>query len=242
MRRTAVVAAVGVTALGMAAAAGAAIGGNPNGVKLARQVNAAYAKVSAVTVSESGFVTMRASQGRVSSFNWAWGTGGVPHGWVSAREREVAALAHGRLVWWRDDLTPPPCGSGICSQVPVEVVVDRAGAFFAFGSAAHHGCYGHLHGSTPVTFGSSWTLGEPWGAEQGTLAAPVTGGRSPALTSTYPWGRQRATETDVMTAATDLVRSATLRIVGAGRPALNARARYGYPAKAPAAPLVKLCG
>jgi hypothetical protein len=185
---------------------------------------------------------MRDGEGKTSFFSWTWGTGVVPSGWAKATEHGLLGLRNGRVVWWRDDLTPPPCtASGICSQIPVEIVVERSGAFYAFGSAAKHTCYADLNGSTP------YRMGNPLDSAAGRFDAPVRRGGSVVLKYAYPWSataKQTATETDMVSARTRLaesVRVSVARGTGQNRPAFTFKASYGYPAHAPSAPRVNRC-
>ncbi|MGH2871200.1 MAG: hypothetical protein ACRDL5_01925 [Solirubrobacteraceae bacterium] len=224
--------------LGASATAVAAtqVRGNPQGIALAGKQVTAYAKIDSETVTETGYVAMTDGEGRSSFFQWQWGSGSLPHGWVPATEHAVVALRHNRIVWWRDDLTPPACHGKSCSEVPVDVVIDRKGAFFAFGSARHHSCYGRLRGSTPVK------IGTPWAAAHGDYQAPVTQGSDELLTYSYPWGpHQTATETDTISQMTLLDARGVIHVAGGGVAPLTVRFTNGHPAKAPKAPVVKLC-
>lgn len=235
--RLKVLMATGIAALAVAATAVAAdVGGDPQGIALAQQQAAAYEKVPAETVVERGYVAMNDAQGRTSFFEWQWGSGTIPRGWVHATEHQVVALRNGRIIWWRDDLTPPACHRALCSVQPVDVVIDRRGAFFAFGDANRHTCYGVLHGSTPVK------VGAPWFTVRGTFSAPVTQGSNVALTYTYGWGsRQTATETDTVSQATLLDLGGMIHVTGGGMRAFTVRFSNAHPATAPAAPRVNRC-
>ncbi|MHB1567929.1 MAG: hypothetical protein ACYC0H_01880 [Solirubrobacteraceae bacterium] len=233
--RVVVACAIAVLSLGVAVAA-ASVGGNAQGIALATRQVKAYGKVPAETVVERGYVSINDAEGRTSFFQWQWGSGTLPRGWVHATEHAVVALHAGRIVWWRDDLTPPPCHVGLCGEQPVDVVINHKGAFFAFGTAARHTCYGRLRGSTPVS------VGAPWSVVRGTFSAPVTHGSTVALTYSYPWGKsQTATETDEISSKTLLDQSGVIHISGAGQPSFTVRFTNGHPAKAPAAPKVNVC-
>ena len=236
MRLRVVVACV-IAVLGLGAAvAAASVGGNAQGIALARRQLGAYRKLPAETVTERGYVAINDAEGKTSFFQWQWGSGALPHGWVPATEHAVVALRAGRIVWWRDDLTPPACHVGLCGEQPVDVVIDHKGAFFAFGTAARHTCYGKLRGSTPASVGATWV------AVRGIFSAPVTHGSKVALTYTYPWGKvQTATETDTISQQTLLDQSGVIQVSGGGLPAFTVHFTNGHPAKAPAAPKVTLC-
>jgi hypothetical protein len=232
--------AVGLLVATGSALASSSLTGNPQGITLAHTVLRAYSNVPVYTYTETGFVAMNSTLGRFSFFKWGWGSGVVPHGWVKASERGVVALRRGRVVWWRDDLTPtlPPCKTTLCSPIlPVEIVIDDAGAFYAFGSAASHTCYAHLSGATPFTLGGAgYTV-------TGRVSAPVHRAGVVLLTYIYPWGSaQTATETDRVSARTSLVTSARVSVArGAGHQAFTFSSNYSYPARAPGAPHLNLC-
>lgn len=214
--------------------------GNPKGIALARAKHRAYAKIGAEKVKETGYVSMYSSEGKVSQFSWEFGTGTVPKGWTRARESVVAALHKNRLVWWRDDLTPPPCTStGLCSRVPVEVVVNHSGAFYAFGSASSHTCYGVLHGTLPVAVGGLWDV------IGGRYSAPVHHGNTIVLVHTYRWSQtQTARSVENVSAKTFLDVGGRVRVSrgGPGEPAFTIHYTDSQLAKAPSAPRVSLCG
>lgn len=227
----------GTAFVGVAAAA--APTGDPQGVALAKRVVAAYSKISGYTYRSTGFVVMYAVQGKFSVFEWRWGVGTRPRGWVRANERAAVAMRGGHVLWWRDDLIPqnPPCHARICSgSAPVDIVVDRSGAFSAFGSAAHHTCYGRLGGTTPYTFGG------PAYTVSGTVAAPVRAGGSTLLRYSYAWGSQTAHETDTVSNATSLVSLAKVSVAAVrGAPAFSFHDNFAYPRSVGRAPRVNLC-
>jgi hypothetical protein len=232
--------AVGLLVVTGSALATSSLAGDPQGIKLGRAVLHAYSKIPVYTYTQSGFVAMNSALGKVSYFEWRWGNGGVPNGWVKASERGVAALRRGHVVWWRDDLTPklPRCSTTVCNHsAPVDIVVDHAGAFYAFGSAASHTCYTHLSGSTPFTAGGAGY------AVAGRVSAPAHRGAAVLLTYTYPWSKtQTANETDTVSAATSLVTSGRVSVTpGAGHPAFRFNFSDRYPRSAPGAPHVNLC-
>lgn len=214
--------------------------GNPKGIALARAKHRAYSKIGAERVKETGFVSMYSYEGKVSQFSWVFGTGTVPKGWTRARESVVAALHKNRVVWWRDDLTPPPCTSpGICSRIPVEVVINHSGAFYAFGSASSHSCFGVLHGTLPVAVGGQWDV------IAGHYSAPVHHGNTIVLVHTYPWSKtQTARSSENVSAKTFLDFGGHVKVSrgGPGRPAFTIRYTNTQLPKAPPAPRVSLCG
>jgi hypothetical protein len=181
-------------------------------------------------------------EGRQSFFSWTWGLGLVPSGFTRATEHYLLRLRNGRVLWWRDDLTPPPCTApGFCSRIPVELVGEHSGTFFAFGSDRSHTCYGHLNGSTPYRVGGAFDT------VAGRFDAPARRGGTIRLTYSYPWfgvARQIATETDTLSARSLLNHSGLVHVArgpGASRPAFTFRFSDSYPARAQPAPSINLC-
>jgi hypothetical protein len=225
-----------------AAPAGAA-GGDPDGISLARAVRIALARVPAESYEQTGFAYMLSEQSPTPVFRWRWG-GGPVAGMTPAHELATVGLKEGRVSWWRDDLTPLPCieallcGEVAAAQVPVELVVEPAGAFYAYGSRSHHGCFGRLGGSTPLRSGDrTWTL-------FGEFAAPAAHGTTELLKSSFPWGITGglASEMASVSMRTHLpVREQTTVVPSAaGGTSFGFTASFGYPTRAKA-PQVKLC-
>ncbi len=233
--------AVGVIALCSAAGvASAALGGNARGIALARRVLHAMSTTRVAAYTQTGLVAMDSAEGKTSFFSWRWGAGGVPRGWVRATEHAVLVLNAGRVVWWRDDLVPqvPRCHSALCGPtVPVEIVVNGQGHFYAFGSAAHHTCFSRLSGTTPYDFRA------PAYFIRGLVSAPVGAGSTLRLSYRYVWsGPQYASETDLIAATTSRVLSGVVRVSGSGAASGFAfRFRYSYPTLVPTQPRVALC-
>jgi hypothetical protein len=226
----------------LGAATGVALGsdsatGSARAIAIARSVQRAYLKVRAYTFTQTGYLAIRDHEGSTSTFAWIWPADTVPRGYVKAVEHGVFALEHGRVVWWRDDLTPV-CGG--CGQRPVEVVVNRAGRFWTFGDAARHGCYGTLGGSSPVL------VGDRVYAVTGRYAGPVRRGDAVLLSYSYYWAaNQIATETDTVSARRLLTESGRISVApgtAPSRPGFTITFRYAYPARGPAAPRVMPCG
>lgn len=231
--------AAAATAAGAAPAAGA--GGAPGGISLARAVRSALAHVPAESYEETGFAYMLSEQVPQAVFRWRWG-GGPVTGMIPVRERATAGLSEGRVRWWRDDLTPLPCSEpALCAtvtepQVPIELVVLPSGSFYAYGTRARHGCFGHLAGSTPLRVGDRiWTL-------FGDFAAPAPHGTTQLLKSTFPWGLTGGTANE--SAAVSMhthrpVRAQTMIVPAAGSP-FSISSSFSYPAHA-RPPAVTLC-
>jgi hypothetical protein len=189
--------------------------------------------------AEHGFVWMSAVEGKSSMFRWVYG-GGPSLGLYPATEHAVLALDHGRVSWWRDDLTPAPCTTpGICARVPVQIVADAGGLFYAYGGAKRHSCYAHLTGTVPVAVGKPvWFVG-------GDFTAPTRSGSDELLTSTYPWSKtQRATELDTVANGSHRLLKAHVEIsaqTGAQAAPFSYSASYGYPTRVPPPPQINLC-
>lgn len=220
-------------------AAGAATAtGNPKAIALARAEVRAYSHVPSLTYTETGFVTMFSQLGKPSVFQWRFGSGEVPANWVRATEHVKIGLKKGRVAWWQDNLTPPACGVGICQQ-PAELVLDKAGAFFAFGTGGKHlTCFSPLSGTQP------YKIGEPFEALIGSFKAPVRHGSNIVLRSSFPFGSTaRATETEVIGAKTHLVKSWHISVSRSttGSPAFTYRAKVSYPHHRLKVPRIKLC-
>lgn len=219
--------------------AAAAATGSTSGIGLARAVQRAYQHVRAQTYVQRGFVWMSAVEGKSSTFRWAYGAG-PSLGLYPATEHGVLALHLGRVSWWRDDLTPAPCATGICSSAPIQIVADAAGLFYAFGDAAKHTCYAHLSGTAP------YVVGKPVWFVSGQFEAPAPAGSAKSLTSTYPWSKtQNATELDVIAAASHRLLDARVTVSarpGAQAAPFNYSASYGYPSRVPPPPQINLCG
>ncbi len=232
--RAATACGLGVLLAGAATAlAAAGPTGDAHGIALARAEAHAYTHVRVEKYTESGYIEMTDQEGKVSSVAYNWGQTHLNPGWVWATEHATVVLKHGRIVWWRDDLTPPPCsGAGICHQVPVEILIERSGAYYAFGKATSHTCFGTLTGNRPQR------AGEVWDQVFGHYSAPVSGHGVVKLTDTFPFGKgKRARETDTLSNHTHLVISDRLVITGGH----TIRASETYPAKVPGTPTVNRC-
>ncbi len=212
--------------------------GNPQGIALARAVKQATDKAASYTYTQTGYVSLNDQEGRTSFFSWSWASGVVRKGWTKATEHATVVARHGRIIWWRDALTPPRCrGAGICHRIPVVVVVDHAGSFFAFGTPGHHTCYGTLSGTYSHVGDLVYTV-------VGKFAAPVAHGNSLLLSYSYPWSTsQTANETDTISSRTDLTQSGRTQVSsgGAGKPAFTIVFSDAYPAKTPGAPKINRC-
>jgi hypothetical protein len=224
---TILVLAGGATAL-------AALTGNSQGTALARKVLGAYGKLHGYAYTEKGYFWIISGEGRKSRFDYVGGTGTAPGGYVRAAENGQVGMRGGKVVWWRDELSPTSGGNrGIVS---VEIVLDHAGKFYAFGTAARHTCFGKLAGPLPYTVG-----GRPY-TITGAVSAPEPDGSSQVLTYAYPWTSTRqATEHDTVVSSTDLVSVAKVGVAsGGGKGGFSINTKFSYPKKL-SAPRVNVC-
>ncbi|HZU40033.1 MAG TPA: hypothetical protein VE992_03225 [Solirubrobacteraceae bacterium] len=206
--------------------------GNAHAIAIARSEARAYARIPAETYTETGYIQMDDQEGKTSFLRYYLGLAKLRPGYVWATEHGIVALRHGRVVWARDDLAPPPCtGVGACHQIPVELVMMKSGAYYAFGNAAHHTCFGRLSGGLPVT------VGAPWSKVMGHYLAPVMGRHTIKLTYTYRLSTGASVrQTDTLSRTSYLMKSS--RIAAGG---LHVSYRARQPAKAPRAPRINLC-
>jgi hypothetical protein len=226
------------------AQATATASGDQHGIALAQAVGVAFAGVPAESYVQSGFAYMLSPRSREPGFRWAWGSGPVA-GMVPAREQATVGLHKGRVTWWRDDLTPLPCGEPLLcgaivtgTQARTELVVDRSGVYYAYGDSFRHTCFGRLGGSTPLNVGDRiWSV-------IGEFQAPLPHGGLQLLKSTYPWGLTGggAAEAASLSQRTHLpVREqTTISASPTGAPGFTFSTTFGYPKQA-LAPHVELC-
>ncbi len=221
--------------------------GNSQAIAFQRAAATVYRRVPGLTYTVTNFVSMQSLLGQQSSFAWAWGFGYVPSGYTKATERITVRLRNGRIVWGEDDLIPSclhsPAG---CVDMPVRVVVDRAGAFWAFNdprAPASVTCFGRLRSNkTPIgRIGQAWING-PHGIDYLPL---VRRGDMVLLRYSYAWGAsQRAIETDTYTAAKRITayEVSVSRGVASNEPAFRVFARVVTLTNAPVLPKLRLCG
>jgi hypothetical protein len=222
------------------ALAAASLTGDPDGIRIAQNVERAFLKVTSYTVTEHKFVFMRARAGRHGYFDWNWGVGAAPAGWVRATEHELVVTHRGTVVWMRDDITPDTraCSGHQCVGYPgVEVLVAPHRQYFRFGSAATSGCYYHLSGTVPVH------SGDPAYRISGFMLDPGYQRTQVLLNYDYQWdANRRAGETDVVSDATALVTSGQVDLSAwRGEPSFIFAFALGYPATHPREPRVALC-
>jgi hypothetical protein len=222
------------------AAARTSLTGDADGSRIAHDVEHAYLTVTSYTVTERRFAFMRARSGRHGYFDWNWGVGAAPAGWVSATERELVVTHRGRVIWVRDDLTPDvrACSGHRCARYSsVEVLVEAHGQYFRFGSAATSGCFYRLSGTVPLH------AGDPAYRISGYMLTPDYQRTQVLLNYDYRWdANRRAGETDVVSYATRLVTSGQVDLSAWGsEPSFIFAFTLGYPASHPREPRVALC-
>lgn len=220
-----------------AAATTASLTGDRAGISIAHAVQRAFAKLSSYTVTEHRFVFMRSRAGAHGFFDWNWGVGTAPAGWVRATEHELVATHAGKVVWMRDNLTPESssCSGHNCVRYPdVQVLVDRRGQYFRF---ARTRCYYRLTGTVPLH------PGDPAYRIQGFMLDPGHQRNRVLLNYLYWWdSHRRAGETDVVSKSTALVLSGQVDLLGWGsEPTFIFAFALGYPHGAPVEPHVTLC-
>ena len=220
-----------------AALAAAPLTGDPNAISIAHAVQRAFAKVSSYTVTEQRFVFMRSRAGSHGYFDWNWGVGNAPAGWVRATERELVVTHQGRVVWMRDNISPATryCSAHHCVRYPdVQVLVVGSGQYFRF---ANTSCYYRLTGTVPLH------PGDPAYRIAGFMLDPGYQRKQVLLNYDYTWdAHRRAGETDVVSDATSLVSSGQVDLSAYGsEPSFIFAFWLGYPASHPRQPHVALC-
>jgi hypothetical protein len=240
-----VLATVALVALPSAGArAAVSVSGDPQGIALANAVGVAFAHIPAESYVQSGFAYMFSARSHEPAFRWAWGSGPVA-GMVPAREQATVGLHGGRVVWWRDDLTPLPCAEPLLcgsvvtgTQARTELVVERSGTFYAYGDSFRHTCFGRLGGSTPLR------IGDPIWSVTGEFQPPAPHGKLQLLKSIYPWFLTggSASEAASLSLKSHLpVRAQTaISQSAAGAPGFSFTSGFSYPKHAHA-PRVELC-
>ena len=194
------------------------------GNQIAKRVLAAFARIPAYSYREHGFMQMNSVTGHKPSLAYYYGSAALHPGFVWANESATVALSHNRVIWWRDDLTPTSNPNG--HEVPVEIVANSDGIFYAFGNAAQHGCFGKLVGTVPL----------PYGAKGYAFGGRYVHAPNP-LTYVYAWGGSgTARESDVIDSSSNLVTSGQVTVGGHSFGFAN-----HFPGSAPAAPSVNLC-
>lgn len=169
-----------------------------------------------------------------------WGGGAVPPNWVKATQHITIGMHEGLVASVQDDLTPPPCHS-FCIQQPVEIVQDKAGAFYAYGpyrkSKLKRTCFSDLSGTLPNI------VGKPFETASASFDAPVSHGKTVALRSHFMWANAHATETEVISVHTSLPQRFVMDVGrgSEGSAPFTFKGQLHYPARAPKLPHVNLC-
>lgn len=207
--------------------------GNPKGVRLAHEVMSAFRRISAYRQSERHFFQIK-YESKTRQFAYRFGKAHRP-GFVWATENSTVRIQHGRLLWWRDTLTPV---SG--HRSPVMIVLDKNGRYTAFGTPAHHSCFTKLPRTSTLPYRYD-RLGYSIG---GRIEKPQRGPTTVVLPYVYRWEQHlTATENDTIRRATKLVISGNVDVTRHdGSRVFAFEFANTYPRTTPAAPTVKLCG
>lgn len=217
--------------------AGAPVSGNPQAVALARAEVRAYLSVKVVSYHQSGYIELNDQEGSTSYLQFRYYEDRLAPGYSWTRESMFVALHAGDVVWYRDELTPPPChAAGVCHRIPAEVVGERVrgvdGAFAAFGTPARHTCFFALNVGT-------LRLGASFAGATGRYAAPVWRGRTVRLTRAVPYPGGRALISAVDSRRTHL--TFTQRIVLPTGHVISTVLGYPRATVTPAAPRLRFC-
>jgi hypothetical protein len=207
------------------------ITGNPRGIKLAREVMMAFARIPAYRQSEQHFFQIKYEPKH--RFAYRFGKAHRP-GYVWATERSTVAIHDNRVKWWLDALTPAS-GNGS----PVMIVINKSGRYTTLGTPSHHKCFTKLPRTSALPYhygGLGYSIG-------GRMRKPRRRSATVSLPYVYRWELHlRAKETDTIKRATKLVLSGKVNITRHdGSRVLAFDFANSYPRRAPRPPGVNLC-
>lgn len=237
--KLAITTATAVCSLGtLTAAASPKYSGDPATIAFYRTVAAKTAQKAGVRVVVKGFDYLNHS-----STGWYGGPGIVPAGDSAVTDHILIAASHGHVVWLSDQLERPtkcrPSRLGNCAALLV--VLDSAGLFTRSLAPGSPTCWyrgrGVIGGYSKVGPGvaSGFTLYghfDPMRNVNGTTY----------VTSTYPYGKQQATEIDTISYATRLPSASITRLAALpGYPARTFTYSYHWLAATPAKPRFTVC-
>ena len=222
------------------ASASSLVSGNTAAIAFYRAVVAATQHQGGVDEVQTGFVVMKDTLGKdVASVSLTMGSGKLPAGYVEVTERLTVADSSGKISWASDALTPV-CPSGLCPDVPYQLLLTSAGLFGHFGSTAGSGtCWTRDSGSLDYL-----KVGTPFGYELVGNFAPLRRSKGAVVvTSTYPWGsKDSATEVDTIPAGTHLPLSGTVHVAPTvGQAAFEYRWTNKWLPSSPVQPKIVLC-
>ena len=217
----------------LGAFAAASMTGNRQGIKLAREVMRAFARIPAYRQTEQHFFQIK-YEPKMHRFLYRFGEARQP-GFTWANERSTVRIRRNHVLWWLDALTPV---SG--HRSPVIILIDKRGRYTAFGTPSDHSCFTRLPRSSMLPYRSGG-LGYSIG---GRMGKPQRGPTTEVLPYVYRWQqRLTANETDTIRRASKLVLSGDVNITRQnGSSALLFNFTNYYPQRTPRAPRVTLCG
>lgn len=237
-RATIAAAMAGMAVLAPAAFAGSSATGDAAAISFYQSVVQAETGPAGLKYVETGLVWMQSYTGRSSSFQWRWGVKRPP-GYLAAREQVTVGLHGGIVTWVRDDMRASSRRPGSAGQ-PFEVVVNKRGIFGRWLlPGKQFRCYLRVRPNDhpfPAPGQSLFTA-------VGDFGPLVRNGDTVTVTSRWPYGSGRtATETDTVSATSQLVQSTRLRIGGSRtQPPISVTDLFSYLDPAPTAPRIKLC-
>jgi hypothetical protein len=228
-----------VAALLASAAPASAAGpsGDPATIAFYRTVVAATAKRGGILMRVSGYTSLY--EARTGYFRWLDGEA-TPPSYVPAVDQVTIASAHGKLVWLYERAVPLPSCSHIGQRTceGLDLFLGPSGIFYRLGNMS---CWSPAHGSV-----LGYTRpGEITGfALYGHFLPMRRVGNTVYVTSTYPWGKQVATEVDTIPYSTRLPSSDNVHVAaGAGLRAFTSNFTYrGWLVAEPPKPATPACG
>lgn len=202
--------------------------GSPAGRADLRAENRALRGAHTITIAQNGAAWIDADQGDPPGAEWVWSAGRAPAGFVHARVSGTIEASHGRVVWMRVVLRPD-CrfNDTTCMDDPLDIIDDRAGLFYAYGTAASHTCFGPARGAY-LRHGES-LLGS--GSD---FATPRVHGSEVTFSYHTRFGGHTVTETDTTVRSTGQLRRSVV-VIPKRRddPAYTVRTSYRFGATEP---------
>jgi hypothetical protein len=225
-------------ALGTYAPAAAALPrptGSAAAVAFERAQQRVYDHVPGVRVVQRGLAVISSDAGAVPSLGLYFAGYDFEAGWTLANETETFALQHNRVVWASDVLRPV----GRTRDLPVQLIINRAGAFWQPLSGVRFPCFLRYYGTEP--FG----VGDPFQIVTGNFQSPTYAGDEVVISGTQPFDADQ-TQTYVETNSTTskLELSAVVHVSKGARskaPAFTYTQRLTNLTRAPRQPKVTLC-
>jgi len=240
--------AVAVSVSVAASALAAAPSGDPSTIALYKSIAANTNAQPAVQIAQTGYMTLSSRPGAKPAFAYRFGYGSVPKGYVRASEAITYVQLLGRVVWVTDVISPvvAACAPGApCPpppDVPIELLITKAGAFAGLARGATHAvaCFDRESFN-----GVPYRAGEPWWSAVGDFRPKVTRGNQTLVTVTYAWADgQHVTEVDSIDVGRRIFAASAIHVA---RGALAAQVAFSFaqrdslPSVVPHAPRVTLC-